>query len=166
MKQPRRHVDVFLCAGQLAVHAVPVTIKTILGSCVAVCLWDRQRRIGGVNHFLLPRPGPGDVPDLRFGSVATVRLIEELCHAGATLSGLEAAVVGGGSPLPAIKLAAVGCDNVAVALAVLHSRRIAVVRQDTGGAYGRKLLFDTRTGELLVRRLRGVPAAVGQGVGA
>jgi chemotaxis protein CheD len=155
MTDARPRVDVFLAPGDLTVHVGPVQVKTILGSCVAVCLWDAARGVGGVNHFLLPRPGQGDVADNRFGAVATRRLIEEVCAAGARRAALQAAVVGGGRPMSTITVGAVGDLNTAVALVVLREHGIRVVRQETGGAHGRKLLFNTQTGALLVRRVRG-----------
>ena len=153
MSAARQSADVFLAPGQLAVHTGPVKIKTIVGSCVAVCLWDPVARVGGVNHFLLAQPGPGEPPDTRFGACATAQLIAEACRAGAARTRLVAAVIGGGHPVHSIKTHAIGDDNVAVALAVLAEHGVHVVRQETGGAYGRKLLFNTQTGELIVRRL-------------
>lgn len=155
MNTRRHRVDVFLAPGELAVHAGPINIKTIVGSCVAVCLWDPQRRIAGVNHYLLPHPNGSDVADTRFGSIAMKKLIERVCSAGATRERLQASVIGGGSPLDAIKFGSVGEQNVNLALAVLRENGIRVIRQETGGAHGRKLLFNAQTGDLLVRRVRG-----------
>jgi chemotaxis receptor (MCP) glutamine deamidase CheD len=74
--------DIFLAPGELVVCRDAVRIRTILGSCIAVCLWDRRRRVGGVNHYLLPRPTDGKTCDNRFGSVAIPRLIAGVCRAG------------------------------------------------------------------------------------
>ena len=154
----RRRVDVFLVPGELTVHKTAVNVKTIVGSCVAVCLFDRQAHVGGVNHYLLPHPSPGDPPDTRFGDVAIARLIEKMCQAGGVVRRLAAAVIGGGHPVSAMGGLAVGDANVHVALEVLRARGISVRRQETGGDHGRKLLFNTHTGELLVRDLRSWPA--------
>lgn len=152
--EPLRHrVDVFLAPGELAVHVGSVNIKTIVGSCVAVCLWDRGRQIGGVNHFLLAVPGPRDEGDARFGSCATPLLVDAVCRAGAVRGDLRGAIVGGGRPVQPLRSSRIGDDNIAVALAVLASYGIPVSRQETGGAHGRKLLFNPHTGELLVRAL-------------
>lgn len=155
MKVARRRVDVFLAPGQLAVPTPPAYVKTVVGSCVAVCLWDAGAHIGGLNHYLLARPGPLDTPDPRYGSVATPLLIERLRRAGAAPARMQAAVVGGGHPIQSLKDTRIGEENIAVALEVLAGHGIPVVRQETGGAYGRKLLFHTGTGELVVRSLKG-----------
>lgn len=153
--QRRRHIDRFLQPGQWTVCTNPTSIKTIVGSCVAVCLWDPIKRIGGLNHFLLPRPGPRDGPDPRFGSVATPLLIERMSRSGARLRNLRAVVIGGGHPVDTLKSATIGDDNTEIALACLRAAGIRVARQETGGAHGRKLLFETGTGELLIRNVRG-----------
>lgn len=155
MGSNRYHVDIFLAPGELAVWSTPVNIKTILGSCVAVCLWDSGRRIGGINHFLLPLPGTNDCADARFGSCAIPRLIEEVCQAGSDRADLNAAVVGGGCPVQTLRSSRIGEENTAIALSVLKTYRIPVVRQETGGARGRKVLFNPHTGNLLVRILQG-----------
>ena len=171
MRVARRRVDVFLAPGQLTVQTRPACIKTVVGSCVAVCLWDADTHIGGLNHYLLARPGPLDTPDPRYGTVATPLLIERLRRAGAAPARMQAAVVGGGHPIQSLKDTRIGEENIAVALEVLTGHGIPVVRQETGGAYGRKLLFNTGTGQLIVRSLgragsaggpnRGVRAATG-----
>jgi chemotaxis protein CheD len=147
--------DIFLAPGELVVCRDAVRIRTILGSCIAVCLWDRRRRVGGVNHYLLPRPTDGKTCDNRFGSVAIPRLIAGVCRAGGAPVDLEAAVIGGGRPMAGITIGAAGEANTAVALELLGERGIPVVRQETGGDHGRGLLFNPHTGELTVRRVRG-----------
>ena len=159
----RMHVDLCLSPGELGVYREPLHVKTILGSCVAVCLWDAAQRIAGLNHYLLPQPVGGASADLRFGSVSCRRLIEGMRAAGASPTLLWAAVIGGGAPVGVDDERSVGALNVAMALTMLDEFGIRVQRQETGGTFGRKLLFDTGTGALLVRnlgnRLRGEQAA-------
>ncbi len=155
MNRRRRLADVFLAPGELAVRADSVHVRTILGSCVAVCLHDRKVAVGGVNHFLLPSPREADVADTRFGDVATETLIEQMLSAGASQARLLASVIGGGRPISNLTVGAVGDDNTAIAMKVLRRHGIRVIRQDTGGDHGRKLLFHTGTGELVVHRVRG-----------
>src|SRR5579862_7121055 len=69
---------VYLLPGQLHASAEPCQISTILGSCVAVCLFDRTRLTGGMNHFLLPNSRQGEQESLRFGDSSTVALLEML----------------------------------------------------------------------------------------
>jgi len=156
----RQRVGRFLAPGELVVDSRDINIKTIVGSCVSVCLWDAGRHCGGVNHYLLPRPLSGDVPGPRFGSTAIEHLLEGLGRLGCTLCRLEAAVIGGGHPVTAFSAGGVGDENVRVALEVLAGRGIRIARQATGGDHGRKPLFNPHTGALLVRNLRGRAAVV------
>ena len=71
---------VYLAPGRLYASAEADQVTTILGSCVAVCLWDPQVRVGGVNHFLLPEGVP---PSPRFGQSAVPLLIESVLDLGA-----------------------------------------------------------------------------------
>lgn len=148
----RLHVDVHLAPGELGVYRKPQKVKTVLGSCVAVCLWDAQLRIAGLNHFILPAASEGET-GFQFGTVACRGLIERMRSAGCRPDKLWAAVIGGGAPLGPDGVASVGAGNARVALASLAEHGIRVQRCETGGQFGRKLLFDTGNGDLLVRRL-------------
>jgi chemotaxis protein CheD len=68
----------YLLPGQLHVSADPCQIRTILGSCVAICLWDSHLGVGGMNHFLLPASSEGHPATTRFANVATQSLFEML----------------------------------------------------------------------------------------
>jgi chemotaxis protein CheD len=149
----RMPVDLYLSPGDLTVRVQPANVKTILGSCVAVCLWDPDRRIGGVNHYLLPIPVGEGTPDNRFGLIAIPALVSGLTRHGATAATLRAAIVGGGHPAGAVASTHIGDLNAALADTLLGQCGILVVTRHTGGGFGRKLLFNTGTGELIVRRL-------------
>jgi chemotaxis protein CheD len=143
---------VFLSPGGIHVSAQPATISTVLGSCVAVCLWDSRLVIGGMNHFLLPRSdGP---PHSRFGDVAIARLLQRMAALGCRAEDLSAKVFGGAAVLPIGPHAiTVGEQNVASALAELGRLRVPVVAGRTGGVRGLVLRFYTGTGRAMVREL-------------
>lgn len=152
-KTPRLHVDVYLAAGELGVYRRSLYVKTVLGSCVALCLWDGAARVAGINHFLLPTAPRAELDDLRFGSVSCSRLLERMRQAGAELRRLRVALIGGGSPTGGASDESVGAANARAALRVLNRHGLVVHRQETGGSYGRKLLFNTGTGALAVHLL-------------
>lgn len=145
--------QVYLHAGQLAVAAEPTAIATVLGSCVAVCLWDPGSRVGGVNHFLLPHHVERERSP-RFGTVAVPRLVDEVVRAGAQRSGLVAKVFGGASVLGSVRHARrLGEENAALALHLLEEARIPVLDRDVGGERGRKLIFVSDEGTAWVKLL-------------
>jgi chemotaxis protein CheD len=145
-------LPVYLHPGQIVVAARDCRLTTILGSCVAVALYDPSRAIGGINHYLLPR-GPRDSASARFGDVALPRLLREVEASGATASSLVAKVFGGACLLGAAGRRDIGSQNVETALAFLSRERIRVVAQHTGGTQGRKLVFRTSDGVVWLKSL-------------
>jgi len=139
----------FLSPGELFCATEPTLVSTVLGSCVAVTLWDADRGIGGLNHFVLPRGGG----TARYGDAAVQALIERMVELGAHLRSLEAKVFGGASVLAVGDQDSVGAANIAFALGELSRRGIPVVARRTGGERGRMLIFNTQTGEAFVRWL-------------
>jgi chemotaxis protein CheD len=148
------HPVVYLHAGQLAAFREPRAISTVLGSCVAVCLWDAATRVGGMNHFLLPhRAGAGETSP-RFGNVAMGQLLDAVVRLGARFSHLQAKLFGGASVLGGTRPGdTLGEQNVQLARSLLHAAGIPVVAEDTGGTRGRRLVFHTDDGLAFVKRL-------------
>lgn len=148
----------YLHPGQLFASAEPYAISTILGTCVAVCLWDGAHCVGGMNHFLLPDVMSGALASPRFGNIACHRLIEEVRLLGGRPRTLVAKVFGGSNPmLEGNATRNLGARNVALALSVLQAERIPVVAQDVGGARGRKLVFSLADGAAWVRAIGASP---------
>ena len=88
---------VYLYPGQIFTASQPLLVSTILGSCIAVCLWDDEARLAGINHYLLPSDPVRGQSDLRYGNIAIERLIDEMVSAGAKKLRLVAKLVGGAS---------------------------------------------------------------------
>ena len=145
--------SVFLEQGEIRATAHPEIISTILGSCVAVCLYDPVARIAGMNHFLLA-DSRGREPSARYGDVAVERLLAAMAEVGAKRSQLVAKVFGGGAVLPlAGAQAYIGSDNVDIAVRELHRLDIPVVAHCTGGCQGLVIRLVTDTGDVFVKRL-------------
>ena len=145
---------VYLQPGQLFVSATPARVTTILGSCIAVGLWDDGREVGGINHFMLPDQPRTLQPSNRFANVAMPRLIEQLVAAGARERSLRAKVFGGACVLGITTNADhLGAKNRRAAIEFLAARGIPVVAEETGGTVGIKLIFHTHDGLALLKRL-------------
>jgi len=143
---------IFLSPGEVACTATPTLITTVLGSCVAVALWDSMRHVGGLNHFLLP-PGASQRDSARYGDVAMEELLRGMEALGAAPRTLQAKVFGGASVLALGDQGSVGTANVHYALDVLKRLGIAIIAKRVGGKRGRLLMFKTGTGEAFVRFL-------------
>ncbi|MBL8343361.1 MAG: chemoreceptor glutamine deamidase CheD, partial [Rubrivivax sp.] len=141
--------------GEFFVHDEDVLVTTTLGSCIAACLWDRERRVGGMNHFLLPDAGgAGDGSDAsgRYGSFAMDQLIGELVKRGANRSTMEAKVFGGGAVIGGMQSLNVGERNTRFVLEYLRTERIGIVSKDVMDVYPRKVCFLPASGKAMVKR--------------
>jgi chemotaxis protein CheD len=145
---------VHLHPGQIYIASEPATVTTILGSCVAVCLWDPYARIAGINHFLLPSIPISPANDARYGNTAMQRLIDDIVARGASKPRLMAKIFGGANVMLAfVPKKPIGTLNVEVAREVLGRNGIEIVAEQTGGRRGRKLHFDTATGAVRIKEL-------------
>jgi chemotaxis protein CheD len=143
----------FLTPGTLYCSAGPAIVSTVLGSCVAVCLVDRQRRASGMNHYVLPRNPPGE-RSLRYGDAALERLWERMSQFGCTAKDVHAKVFGGAAVLPFGDAEdTVGAKNVRTAVDWLRQHDIRVVARRTGGKNGLLIRMNTATGRVLVRKI-------------
>lgn len=137
--------------GEFFVHDEDIFIATTLGSCVAACLWDRERRVGGMNHIMLPDGGAND--NGRYGAYAMELLINELIKRGASRMTLEAKVFGGGAVITGMTSINIGERNTRFVLDYLKTERIAVVSKDVLDVYPRKVGFLPASGKAMVKRL-------------
>jgi chemotaxis protein CheD len=143
--------------GEFFVHDEDILVMTTLGSCIAACLWDREKRVGGMNHFLLPDAGSGGATggadSGRYGSFAMDLLIGELVKRGATRATMEAKVFGGGAVISGMNSINVGERNTQFVLDYLRTERITVVSKDVMDIYPRKVCFLPASGKAMVKKL-------------
>lgn len=152
---PSGQKPVYVHVGQMYSSAQPALVSTILGSCVAVCLWDPATGMGGLNHYLLPHRVENGISSPRFGNVAIERLITDLAGMGADPRRLKAKVFGGASVIEAFQSneRSLGMANVELARQLLRGAGIPIVAEDVGGTQGRKVMFQTTDGAAWVRRI-------------
>jgi chemotaxis protein CheD len=141
--------------GEYFVSDEDLLITTTLGSCIAACLWDRERRIGGMNHFVLPEGAGKDGASSggRYGSGAMELLIQALLNQGATRMTLEAKIFGGGAVIGGMSSVNVGELNTRFVIDYLQTERIPIVSRDVLEVYPRKVCFLPASGKAMVKRL-------------
>ena len=146
---------VYVHVGQLYAVSQPALVSTILGSCVAVCLWDATAGVGGLNHYLLPQPVSNGISSPRFGNIAIQQLIAQMTKLGGVPRRLQAKVFGGASVLDAFQAErkSLGMGNVDLARRMLREAGIPIVAEDVGGTEGRRVLFHTGDGSAWVRKI-------------
>lgn len=150
-------------AGEFVATDRDLALVTVLGSCVAACIRDRDSGIGGMNHFMLPRSGGDCGPasaTARYGVNAMELLINELIRLGERRANLEAKVFGGGNILPGITRVNVGEMNATFVRDFLREESIPLLAQDLQGTVSRKVEFLPASGHARVRDIGGRVATV------
>ena len=147
-----RSAKSFCCPGQMFASREATTVTTILGSCVAICLWSPSRGIGGMNHYLLPEGAPTEANRLRYGNNANQALLQEVISLGCQASELRAKVFGGATLMASVNPAlSLGKRNMEVALEFLKTNRITIVEKYVSELRGCKLVFYTNDGTTQLR---------------
>jgi chemotaxis protein CheD len=151
-------VDVrYVLPGDVASSSSPSRFVTVLGSCVAVCLYDSITGIGGINHYLLPgAPMQPEGNPWRWSDASIQELMRQVVERGATVRRLKAKVFGGAQIAPRNVHCGfkIGERNVEYALTSLQQRGIDVIARCIGGHAGRKVVFESHTGNAWVKNLR------------
>ncbi|MFC7455483.1 chemotaxis protein CheD [Insolitispirillum peregrinum] len=161
----------FLHPGEVFASATPHVITTILGSCVAMCLFDPLTGIGGMNHFAIPRSAAHDPLSTRAAAGALHTLLARLEALGARRRTLQVKLFGGNSVLslpdrddPEHPMTGsrphVGQANVAIARALLAEHHLPVVRELVMNPRGMMLKMVTATGDVWVRPVHTVRPAL------
>jgi chemotaxis protein methyltransferase CheR len=144
-------LSVTIQSGEVHVSTRPTTVRTVLGTCVAACLWDPEAGIGGMNHFMLPEGNDPQMP-ARFGVNAMELLINQLMAAGADRSRLRAKAFGGAQVLGG----RLGCEvaerNAAFVRSFLAMERIPLVSERFGGTNALEVEFQTDSGRAFLRQ--------------
>jgi chemotaxis protein CheD len=142
----------YLNPGFLYVAEQPTALRTVLGSCVSVCLHDKRLRYGGMNHFLLPE-SPERERTGRYGRPAIQALLRAFIDFGSHKPDLVAHLVGGAGMAVDSQSQKIGQMNAQIARDLLNRYGIPIVSEDVGGVIGRKVLFLTERNQLVVFKL-------------
>ena len=144
------HGQVRVYTGDVATSTRPVILEAVLGSCVAVCLYDPYLSAGGMNHILLPGRA-GDERSTRFGQYAMEMLINEMMKHGADRRRFVAKAFGGANVLHALITTLIGDNNAQFVRDFLSAEKIPLVAEWLGGRHPVQVYFQTRTGKARVR---------------
>ncbi len=144
-------------------------VVTVLGSCVAACVWDPVVRIGGMNHFMLPesneQEGRPVTRSRRYGNYAMEALLNDVLRRGGQRDRLEIKVFGGANVLASMGdsggTLAIGERNADFVRRYLDEEQLAIAAEDLGGRHPRRIHFFPQTGKVVRLFLRkGIEQAV------
>ena len=145
----------FLFPGAIFADPLEYQISTVLGSCVAVCLWDRVIRKGGMNHMMLPFWNGEGLASPKYGNIAMEKLLGKMLSIGCHKEHLIAKVFGGANVTgTGLEVFMIGDRNIMLALQMLEEFRIPVVANDVGGRVGRKIIMNSASGVVMVGKGR------------
>lgn len=163
---PRKQSDVFLKPGEYFVGDASHCIRTVLGSCVSVTLWDPARRVGAMSHFLLATRGnaapsntfsQGTDLDAKYGDEALQLMLQELSRKNVVATACQAKIFGGGDMFPVktgSSAIAVGRRNGEAARSLLMAHGIQVISESLFGAGHRQIAFDVASGYVWARQVK------------
>jgi chemotaxis protein CheD len=144
----------YLMAGGIFIHQDAYIVTTVLGSCVSVCIWDSAKKMGGINHYMLPFWNGEGLASPKYGTIAIPKMIEKMIELGSVKRNLQAKIFGGGEVFGKPNaLMNIGERNILIAQSLLEKEHIQIVSADVGGMAGRKIVYDLFTGNVFVKKL-------------
>ncbi|HET9955735.1 MAG TPA: chemotaxis protein CheD, partial [Polyangiaceae bacterium] len=148
-----------ISSGEWHASATPARISTVLGTCVAVCLYDPVKQVGGMNHFMLPQATGEEGPlAARYGVHAMELLVNTLMELGADRAGLRAKVFGAAHVIRGMESGeAVARKNAHFVRTFLEREAIPVEAEFLGGNQALVVQFFTHTGKARVKPLSVIP---------
>ncbi|MDY0362805.1 MAG: chemotaxis protein CheD [Desulforegulaceae bacterium] len=142
----------FIQPGYIYLPVSPTKISAVLGSSVAVSIYDKTKKTGGMAHFLYPEIHIEDQPRAIYGDVSIKALIKMFINIGSKKESLEAQIFGGAFN-KSHSNKNIGKNNILSAQKILIRERIPITSEDTGGEKGRKIIFDTHTNEIVILKV-------------
>jgi chemotaxis protein CheD len=161
--QENKTVAAKLMPGDYYVTNQDEMITTVLGSCVAACIWDVVTGVGGMNHFMLPETSKSRLNDRdeavvgnasRYGNYAMEHLINAILQNGGKRKNLEVKLFGGGKIIAT--LGDVGARNIQFVLDYVDTEALNLVSQDLGDIYPRKVNFFPHTGRVRMKKIKDI----------
>lgn len=128
-------------------------VTTILGSCISVCLYDSTLKIGGINHYMMPLWNGSGLATPKYGNIAIEKLIDQMTALGSRRNKMIAKVFGGADQL-GNKSFKIGERNTNMAREIISEHGIIIAASSVGGRSGRKIIFNTYTGEVRLKYVR------------
>jgi len=142
----------FINVGEIHIAIKPTEIITILGSCVAVCLFDTRQNIAGMSHYLVPLWNGNGLESPKYGNISVEKLIEGMYERGSKKFDLVAKVFGGANiNIKAHDSMLIGKKNVIIAEEILAKHGIKIAASDTGGNRGRRIMLQSDTGKIFLK---------------
>lgn len=140
----------------IKVASPPDILRTILGSCVGICLFDKKNSIGGLAHIMLPRINERSLSKKKYADSAIPLLLEEMERLGAAREVIIAKIVGGATMFKMSdesNVNNIGQSNITAVKDILKELNIKIIAEELGGEYGRTIDFYVDTGMVKIKTM-------------
>jgi len=150
---------VYLKPGEMYISSKPTLVSTVLGSCVSVTMFNRRLKIGAICHGMLPSGTgddiiiPGSADALKYVDRSIATMFSQYERFGVERHEIEVKLFGGADVISSSRAASVGTQNVQTAIEIIKSNGLHFTSSCVGGVSGRKIIFYTHTGEVLLKHL-------------
>ncbi len=148
---------IYLKPGELVVAQDPVMVTTVLGSCISVTMYHPETRAAAICHGMLPKGNGSD--SFKYVDVALMYMVNFFKQLKIVREEIEVKLFGGSdmfaSGQPSIRNLTVGWQNISVATRCLEEYGLVLTASDVGGKKGRKLIFKTDSGIVLIKKMNG-----------
>lgn len=140
----------------LAVFKAPQKLMTAgLGSCVGVCIYDPRTKVGGLAHIMLPNSDQVKVVHnkAKYADTGIELLLEKMQELGAIKNRMQAKIAGGAQMFGNSTMMRIGERNTEEVIKILQTLKIPVLANETGGNFGRTIIFNPDNGELYIKTI-------------
>jgi len=148
----------FIKIAEMKVIQEPGILKTVVGSCIALCIWDRVRKMGGMVHIMMPKSkNNSPLSAGKYANTAVSALYNEMISRNCQKRHLVASMAGGasvfGNRLGNNGRKPIGVENYEIVKEQLQQHRIPIEKEDVGGTSGRRVVFNITDGDIFVSML-------------
>lgn len=145
---------------EIRIAKCPDKLRTVLGSCVGVAIFDRVSKVGGLAHVMLPDSSIGKGDKGKFADTAVDALVEDVASAGGQPKRLVAKISGGASMFGTNVDKGIGERNIQAVKERLKKHTIRLASEDVGGTKGRRMILDPASGEVTVQIIGAEPVVI------
>jgi chemotaxis protein CheD len=143
--------------GEMDVAVNDGVLRTLLGSCIGVALYDRQRKVAGLAHIVLPSSrGCGRLPG-KYVDTAVPNLMRKMQKAVGSSLRLTARIAGGANMFSTPSEQTIGVQNIEASERLLSELGIPILGRHCGGEQGRRMTIDAGTGSVVVEMVGSAP---------
>lgn len=160
LTDPEFYIEIFIQPGEYYWGEADTRIRTILGSCVALCIWHPQKKIGGMCHYMLSGFSPDSFANnpspAKYSEDAMQLFLRDMKRSNTRPEEYQAKIFGGGYLIEGTneKDSGVGNRNIIAARKMLVENKIKILAEDTGENVHRKLFFDIWSGEVWLKKTK------------